>query len=40
MSRPDELEMSTAVKLAACMPLATAMEALKSKASGPNKIRG
>lgn len=28
MSGPDELEMSAAVKLAACVPLATATEAL------------
>lgn len=36
----DELEMSAAVKLAACLPLTTAMEALKCRASGPNKISG
>lgn len=34
MSGPDELEMSAAVKLADCVPLAIAVEALKRKAEG------
>lgn len=31
---PDELEMSAAVKLAACVPLTIAKEALKMRAVG------
>lgn len=34
MSGPDELEMSAAVKLAACVPLAIATDALKRRAVG------
>lgn len=34
MSGPDELEMCAAVKLPASVPLAAAMEALKSKVVG------
>lgn len=38
MSGPDELEMSAAVKLAACVPLTIAKEALKMRAAVQTRL--